>query len=141
MARRRARGLVAPGRVEIVSSTVVFVSPWHHSPFLVIVTPSCSSISSVCSLVCLASLLKSVKRTRLAGALLVAVATIVVEHVVRIAASLAVGLFAGESSLVLFHDWVGSTFAFLYTLLGFIVLLFMLLPSGRTLRAETLSHA
>jgi exosortase/archaeosortase family protein len=134
-------GLVGPGRIHIVASTLVEVTPAHHSIFLVIVTPSCSSISSVCSLFCLASLLRGIRRVRLAGALLVSVATIVVGNVLRIAGSLAVGLVAGEASLVLFHDWVGSTFAFIYTLLGFIVLLYMLLPSNRQRRAEALASA
>jgi exosortase/archaeosortase family protein len=124
-------GLVGPGRIHTVAFTTVLVQPAHHASFFVIVTPSCSSISSVCSLVCLASLLRSSRPRRVVVAFLAAALTIVLGNVIRIAASIAIGLSAGEVSLVLFHDWVGSTFAFAYTLFGFVMMLFMLLPRRR----------
>jgi hypothetical protein len=58
-----------------------------------------------------------------------AVGTVVAGNILRISASLAVGLVAGRTSLVLFHDWVGSMFGFGYTLGGYVLLLYLLLPS------------
>ena len=44
--------------------------------------------------------------------------------------SLWVGLEAGPASLVLFHDWVGTLFALTYTLVGFFLMLYLILPSA-----------
>jgi exosortase/archaeosortase family protein len=124
-------GLIGPGRFSVVKGTSVLVTPLHQTPFFVLVTSSCSSISSVCSIACLACLLRGVPLARRTLALLAAVAAVVVGNVVRIAASLTVGLASGRIALVLFHDWVGSTFAFAYTLGGFILLLYLVLPNRR----------
>ena len=103
-------GLIGLGRFSVVKGTSVLVTPLHQTPFFVLVTSSCSSISSVCSIACLACLLRGVPLARRTLALLAAVAAVVVGNVVRIAASLTVGLASGRIALVLFHDWVGSTF-------------------------------
>lgn len=122
--------LVGHRRIQVVGDgTSVVVYPWHQPPFLAIVTPACSSISSVCSIACLASLVRGVSSGRRALALGAAIAAVVFGNVTRIAASLIIGLAAGRVSLVLFHDWVGSTFAFGYTLAGFVLLLYLVLPS------------
>ena len=134
-------GLLAPHRMTVFQGTTVLVIPAHQSPILVIVTPSCSSISSVCSITSLASLLRGVPPLRFALALLAAVGAVVVGNILRIAASLAVGLASGKVALVLFHDWVGSTFAFAYTLAGFVLLLYLILPSRQPAAAQALSVA
>jgi carbamoyl-phosphate synthase large subunit len=63
-------------------------------------------------------------------AFLVAAVVILTGNVLRIAASLWVGLEAGPGSLVLFHDWVGTLFALTYTLVGFFLMLYLILPSA-----------
>ena len=89
-------GLIGPGRFSVVKGTSVLVTPLHETPFFVLVTSSCSSISSVCSIACLACLLRGVPLARRTLALLAAVAAVVVGNVVRIAASLTVGLASGR---------------------------------------------
>jgi carbamoyl-phosphate synthase large subunit len=51
-------------------------------------------------------------------------------NVLRISGSVWVGLHLGSPALVLFHDWVGTLFALAYTMTGFFLLLFFLLPSA-----------
>lgn len=129
---RAATGLVrmsGTDRVFLVSDTAVLVVPAERSPFRAIVTPSCSAISSVLAIACLAAVSATRRSSsRRAMALGLALAAIAIGNVVRIAASLGVGLLAGRGALVLFHDWVGSTFAFAYTLGGYVLMLFILLP-------------
>ena len=64
----------------------------------------------------------------------IGVASIVVGNLVRIASSSVVGLLAGRVSLVLFHDWVGSSFGFAYTIGGFVLMLAVLLRRRRRRR-------
>ena len=110
------------------SPTSIQVVPAHHPAFIALVTSLCSSLSSVLAIGCLSSLAPEPRRRRKAAAVLAAVVTVAVGNVLRIAASVASGLVAGRASLVLFHDWVGSMFAFAYTLGGYILLLYLLLP-------------
>ncbi|MBV9410903.1 MAG: archaeosortase/exosortase family protein [Acidimicrobiia bacterium] len=124
-----ARGVSVVG----ASSSEIQVVPDGHAPFRAIVTPSCSSLASALAIGALASLApvrRRGDRTRRMAATSAAVAIVVAGNVVRIAASLAVGLVAGRTSLILFHDWVGSMFGFSYTLGGYVLLLYLLLPSG-----------
>jgi carbamoyl-phosphate synthase large subunit len=111
-----------------VEDTSILVVPFHGSGFRAIVSPSCSSIASLLSVCCLAALVRAGSRRRRAAAFVTSAGTVFAGNVVRISASLAVGLFAGRSSLVLFHDWVGSIFSFAYTLGGFVLLLYLMLP-------------
>jgi carbamoyl-phosphate synthase large subunit len=122
-----AIALVRPlsARVFRPSATTIGVVPISGRPFQAVVTPTCSSLSSVLAIVGLGSLCPPSRRRT--AAVLAAVATVAAGNVVRIAASVAVGVAAGRGSLILFHDWVGSVFAFAYTLGGYILLLSVLL--------------
>jgi len=115
------------------SGSAIRVVPDGHAPFRAIVTPSCSSLASALAIGALATL-APVRRRRDRARRLVAtgaaVGTVVAGNVLRIAASLAVGLVAGRTSLILFHDWVGSMFGFAYTLGGYVLLLYLLLPKS-----------
>jgi carbamoyl-phosphate synthase large subunit len=127
-------------RVAPVNETFVTVYPIHSLPFLVAVTPSCSALASILALAGLASVLPRGGQNRRLVALVIAVVTVCLGNIVRIAASLFVGVLAGRSSLVLFHDWVGSMFSFVYTLGGYILMLYVVL--GRRPRTqETELHA
>jgi exosortase/archaeosortase family protein len=91
-------------------------------------TPSCSSLASLLAIAGLAVLRPPASRPRLAAAVLAAMTFVFVGNILRIAASVGMGVVAGRASLVLFHDWVGSMFGFAYTLGGFLVMLWFLLP-------------
>ena len=119
------------GRVTLAANTSIIVYPARGSAFRALVTPSCSAASSVLALACLASITGRAARGRRLGAVTLAVGTVAIGNVVRIAASLVVGLYAGRAALVLFHDWVGSVFAFAYTLGGYILMLYVLLGRVR----------
>jgi len=96
--------------------------------FWVDITPSCSSLGPALSLALIVTIMSAGNPASdrvLAG--MAGIASIVVGNVVRIGLSVVVGLLAGRVSLVLFHDWVGSTFGFAYTVGGFVLALAVLL--------------
>jgi len=99
------------------------------------ITPSCSSLGPALAIALIATVMSignPVSDRVLAG--VVGVASIVVGNLVRIASSSVVGLQAGRVSLVLFHDWVGSSFGFAYTIGGFVLMLAILLRRRRRRR-------
>ncbi len=122
---------VAPRAVQIRPGSSLAVYPTGSGPFLAIVTPSCSSLASLLAVTFLAVFVPPRFRRRRFLALGAALVVIVAGNVLRIAGSIAIGLVSGTGSLVLFHDWVGSLFAFAYTLGGFLLMLMVLLP-GRS---------
>jgi hypothetical protein len=61
-------------------------------------------------------------------------------NVLRLAGSLGFGLWVGERSLVLFHDWVGTVFTYAYTLGGYLVMLSMLLAARQRRDQELENH-
>ena len=119
-------------RAHVVLPTSIQVFPANGQAFRAVITPSCSSAASVLALVLLSTLVPRHVRHRRGRALLAAVALVFVGNIVRIAASIGVGFVAGRASLVLFHDWVGSIFTFVYTLGGFVLMLYLLLPRDAT---------
>jgi exosortase/archaeosortase family protein len=119
------------GGVHRAAAASLFVFPAHHAPFRVLVTPACSSLASVLALAALGLLAPLRSRRRRSAAVAVALGAIFLGNIARIAGSVAVGLASGSASLVLFHDWVGSTFTFAYTLGGYILMLYLLLPRAR----------
>lgn len=106
----------------------IIVDTRAQGAFAAILTPACSSLASLLALGGLAVLRPTKARGRLALAVGSAMALVFVGNIARIAASVGVGLLTGPSALVLFHDWVGSLFAFAYTLGGFVLMLWVLLP-------------
>lgn len=110
----------------------VLLAPAGKPAFAVIVTPACSSLPSVLCLLCVASMLPG-PGARRALACAAALASAVIGNLLRISASMGAGLLAGRSSLVLFHNSVGTVVTFASTLGGFILMLYLLLPaqSGR----------
>ncbi|MFD0632915.1 hypothetical protein ACFQ9X_16360 [Catenulispora yoronensis] len=106
----------------------IIVDAGSHGRFAALITAPCSSLASLLALAGLTVLRPPAARTRLAVAAVAAMALVFVGNIARIAASIGVGLLVGPSALVLFHDWVGSLFAFAYTLGGFLLMLWCLLP-------------
>ena len=133
---RRVEARAAAGVLRLAGATRVWhaepdaiaVVPATHAPFRAVVTPACSALASVLAIASLASVVPAGTRRRRPVAVLAATATIAVGNLARISASLAVGLVAGRGSLVLFHDWAGSAFAFGYVLAGYVLFLFLMLP-------------
>lgn len=119
------------GNVGPVFGPDVAVFPTHQQAFVAVVTPSCSSLAAMLAVVTLGSVAPHRDRTRKFTALAIAGAVVVAGNVLRIAAALAVGLVAGRASLVLFHDWIGGLFTFVYILGAYILFLFLLLPRER----------
>lgn len=118
------RGVVA------TAGTSALLTPAHSPAFFVYLSPSCSALASIVTLGCIASVLPRrvvVGHSRLV-ALVAASAAVFVGNVLRIDLSIGAGLVAGQRVLLLFHDWAGSIFGFGYTLGGFVIMLWLLLP-------------
>jgi exosortase/archaeosortase family protein len=124
-----------------VAGSSITVFPGDHAPFVAVVSASCSSIASVLTIVCLGTIAPRQAGRRRLTATVAAIAVVVAGNIVRIACSVAVGLVAGRSSLVLFHDWVGGLFTFLYILGGYTLMLFLLLPRARRAAAPVNARA
>jgi carbamoyl-phosphate synthase large subunit len=116
--------------VRAVDATSVLVISGDQPAFHVLITASCSSLASLIAFACLGPLAPRGSAGRRTLAVLSACCVIAVGNAVRIAGSIAVGLVAGRASLVLFHDWVGSMFTFVYTMSGYVLMLALLLPKG-----------
>ena len=118
--------------VLAVEGGQILLSPGSGPLFWVDITPSCSSLGPALSLALIVTIMSAGNPASdrvLAG--MAGIASIVVGNVVRIGLSVVVGLLAGRVSLVLFHDWVGSTFGFAYTIGGFVLVLAVLLRRRR----------
>lgn len=116
-------------RLQILPGTSsIAVFPLSATPFVAILLPSCSSLSSLLALTFLAWFVPRGRTGRRLVALACALLCVFAGNVARIVASIGVGLVYGPPSLVLFHDFVGSMFAFAYTLGGYLLMLFLLLP-------------
>jgi len=87
-----------------------------------------SALAPALAVTCLATMMPRITSRRFL-AVAGAVAAIVVGNFLRICSSIVVGLYAGKSSLVLFHDWVGSMIGFAFTLGGFVLMLWILIPA------------
>lgn len=127
-------------QLSAVSGHAIQALPSRGLAFRVQVTPYCSSLIAVLALGGIAGfILHGPLRLRLA-AFAGAAALVVACNVVRIAASVWVGLRFGPGDLVLFHNWVGTLFALAYTLIGFLFMLYLMLPK-RQETAEALEVA
>lgn len=125
--------MIGNRRVPALSGTSALIAPLHSGAFWIYMSPSCSSIASLLTLACLAAVLprRLVRpRSRLV-ACVAAWAAVFVGNLIRIDASIEMGVLFGRSSLVLFHDWAGSIFGFAYTMGGFVLMLWILLPGRR----------
>jgi exosortase/archaeosortase family protein len=110
------------------SPTSIAVHTSDGELFAAVLTPSCSSLATLLALAGLMVLRPPGTRRRGADQSAAALIVVFAGNIIRIAASVAVGLVDGVASQVLFHDWVGSLFGFAYTLGGFLLMLYFLLP-------------
>jgi exosortase/archaeosortase family protein len=134
---RRAEASAAAGLLHLLGAegvtvqlgTSIQVFPPEHAAFRASVTPSCSCLSALLAIGYVAGFLPRGPRKHRLPVVLVAMFAVAAGNVVRIAASLGIGLVAGRVSLILLHDWVGSVFTFAYTLGGYLLMLYLLLPA------------
>jgi exosortase/archaeosortase family protein len=120
------------GQVTVLGGYMLQVLPQHDAGFRVVVTPFCSSIVPILALAGLSMFILAGPPARRLGALAASAAAVAACNILRIAVSVMIGLHAGPSAMVLFHDWVGTLFALAYTIGGFLFMLFLLLPrTGR----------
>jgi exosortase/archaeosortase family protein len=124
------RLVAGPEHSFLASTTSVGIIPRHGTPFTAIVTPSCSALAAVLALACLSTTTTKLSLRRRVAATLLAISVISLGNILRIASSIGAGVIAGRSTLVLFHDWVGGLLTFVYTMGGYILMLYVLLPSG-----------
>jgi exosortase/archaeosortase family protein len=105
------------------------LSPGHF-PFRAVLTPYCSSLVSILALAAIAIFILRGPILRRLSAFIVAGLFVLCCNVIRIGGSLWAGLKYGPEGLVLFHDWLGTMFGLLYTLFGFLLMLYLMLPSA-----------
>ena len=132
------RMIAGKSHAALAAHAEILVRPLHGPAFLAIITPSCSATASILAIGCLASLAPRLGRGRRLVATSVALGTVAIGNILRISLSVLAGVRAGVASLVLFHDWVGGVMTFVYTLGGYVLLLYVLLPrTGRPVIADT----
>ncbi|BEP15758.1 hypothetical protein acdb102_40690 [Acidothermaceae bacterium B102] len=105
------------------------LSPGHF-PFRAVLTPYCSSLVSILALGAIAVFVLRGPILKRLSAFVVAGMFVLCCNVIRIGGSLWAGLRYGPGGLVLFHDWLGTMFGLLYTLFGFLLMLYLMLPSA-----------
>jgi exosortase/archaeosortase family protein len=122
--------------LSAVQGHAIQALPKTGMAFRVQVTPYCSSLIAVLALGGIAGFILHGPLARRMLAFTAAAALVVACNVIRIAASIWVGLRWGSGDLVLFHNWVGTLFALAYTLIGFLFMLYLMLPKeGETAQA------
>jgi exosortase/archaeosortase family protein len=125
--------LMAPlgERASAVNGHVFQVLPPTHDAFRAELTPYCSSLIAVLALAAIAIFVLHGPWPRRLFALSAAVTVILCCNVLRVTGSLWMGYRFGDRALVLFHDWAGTLFGLAYTMGGFFLMLFLLLPSAK----------
>ena len=130
-------GVVALLRSDRVSSAAgytVQALPVRGFPFRAVVTPFCSSLIAILALFGISMFILHGPLARRVAAFVAAASVIVACNVIRVAASVWLGVRMGDSAMILFHDWVGTIFALIYTMAGFLLMLWLMLPrDGRML--------
>jgi exosortase/archaeosortase family protein len=114
----------------------ILVLPTSATPFLAVISPSCSALAAILAFASIALFLVRGEPGRRLAAFLAAATLVLCCNFLRIGLSIWVGVKTDSEGLTVFHDWVGTAFGLIYVLGGFTVFLWMLLPSNRRLLAE-----
>ena len=125
--------LLAPfgGRANVVNGHVLQVLPPDHAAFRAELTPYCSSLIAMLALAVIAIFVLHGAWPRRLLAMSAAMTAILACNVLRITGSVWVGYHFGDRALVLFHDWAGTLFALASTMAGFLLMLYLILPSAK----------
>jgi exosortase/archaeosortase family protein len=118
-----------PGRASGEVPGHVLLFPENGAIIDAVVTASCSSILSVLGLTALAAVVLRGRKLHVVGGLTVAVAALLVLNHVRLLLSALAGMWWGDGALVLFHDWVGTLWNLVATLGGFLLMVWLTLPT------------
>lgn len=116
-------------QVSAVGNYSLLIASPGHRPILAYISSSCSSLMGILALGALAFTVLRSRRGHTLFAYVCAAGILFLANIVRMAASCLAGLWFGQGSLVLFHDWVGTVWNFVATLLGFLLLLYLALPT------------
>lgn len=122
--------LGAGARVRMYGDHYFQVLPRDNGAFRAQLTPFCSSLVPVLALAAIAVFILHGPPVRKTFAFVCAAVVVVLCNVLRVAGSIWVGLQVGARSMVLFHDWIGTLFGIGYTMLGFFLMLFLMLPKA-----------
>jgi exosortase/archaeosortase family protein len=126
----RLLGLLGISDRVVPVRNALLVEPFSGPFFAAVLAPSCSALAPALAVACLGSVTPPRPWRRRLVATVTAVSAVIVGNLVRITSALLAGLLTGSSSLVLFHDIVGSFFGFVYILAGYLLLLYLLLPAA-----------
>ncbi|MGY1739309.1 MULTISPECIES: exosortase/archaeosortase family protein [unclassified Blastococcus] len=122
-------GWIYPGRASTLVPGHVLLFPEDGGIIDAVVTASCSSILSVLGLTALTAVVLRGRKLHALGGLLFAVAVLLVLNHVRLLLSALAGFWWGDGALVLFHDWVGTLWNLAATLGGFLLMVWITLPT------------
>ncbi len=120
---------IHPGRASDVVPGHVLLFPEDGTVIDAVVTASCSSILSVLGLTALTAVVLRSRKLHALGGLAVAVAALLVLNHLRLLLSALAGMWWGDAALVLFHDWVGTLWNLVATLGGFLLMVWLTLPT------------
>jgi exosortase/archaeosortase family protein len=140
MQEMEARGLatvmswIYPGQASDVLPGHVLLFPEDGTVIDAVVTASCSSILSVLGLTALTAVVLRSRKLHAFWGLAVAVVALLVFNHLRLLLSALAGMWWGDAALVLFHDWVGTLWNLVATLAGFLLMVWLTLPTPE--RAE-----
>jgi exosortase/archaeosortase family protein len=123
---------LAPVRshASVVNDTYFQLLPPGQVAFRAQLTPYCSSLIPILALVSIGFFILRATWLRRLLAVGAAAGLVLLCNVVRISTSLWMGYEFGGNALVLFHDWIGTFFALAYTMAGFFLMLYLMLPAA-----------
>jgi exosortase/archaeosortase family protein len=117
-------------RASVVNQNFFQLLPPNQVAFRAQLTPYCSSLIPILALATIGFFILHGTWLRRLVSVGAAAALVLFCNVVRISGSLWMGYAFGGNALVLFHDWIGTLFALIYTMAGFFLMLYLLLPTA-----------
>jgi exosortase/archaeosortase family protein len=130
----QAMGVAA---VRVSYGNLILVVPRNGSAFLATISPSCSSLGAILAFGAISLFLVGGTPLRRLWAFLAASGLVLICNLVRIGLSVWVGVITDSDGLVVFHDSIGTAFGIIYVLAGFMVFLWILLPSNKQILKES----
>jgi exosortase/archaeosortase family protein len=120
----------AGSRASVVNDTYFQLLPPGQVAFRAELTPYCSSLIPILALAAIGFFILRGTWSRRLVSVAAAAALVLLCNVARISGSLWMGYEFGGNALVLFHDWLGTFFALAYTMVGFFLMLYLMLPTA-----------
>jgi exosortase/archaeosortase family protein len=117
-------------RASVVNQDFFQLLPPGQEAFRAQLTPYCSSLIPILALATIGFFILHGTVGRRLFSVGAAALLVLACNVLRISGSLWMGYEFGGNALVLFHDWIGTFFALAYTMAGFFLMLYLLLPTA-----------